>query len=144
MLMKDYDEVNWMQIWKDLNEIVENSAQHLDKSYDMFKECAYASMELTRREKFLNRKDKFVEFVQLGFQPIEEGTQSVISSNNGTLDSAHRSNLLSAEIEEWLRNSEERLEEHELILMLQGVDKPRFIHLKKDPVFGRYKRFKYE
>ena len=28
--------------------------------------------------------------------------------------------------------------------MLQGVDKAKFVHLKKDPVFGRYKRFKYE
>ena len=28
--------------------------------------------------------------------------------------------------------------------MLQGVDKPKFGHLKKDPVFGRYRRFKYE
>ncbi len=28
--------------------------------------------------------------------------------------------------------------------MLQGVEKAKLINFKKDPVFGRYKRFKYE
>ena len=79
-----------------MNEIVESAALNIDRSYDVFKECAYASMELTRRERHLNKKDKLVEFVLSEFQTLEEGTQSVVSGNNGTLDSAHRINLLSA------------------------------------------------
>ena len=42
------------------------------------------------------------------------------------MDSYHKSNLLTSEIEEWLRHAEEvNLTDHDLALMLQGVEKAR-------------------
>ena len=36
------------------------------------------------------------------------------------------------------------LTDHDLVLMLQGVDKARAGKFKEDPIFGRYRRLKYE
>ena len=61
------------------------------------------------------------------------------------MDSYHKSNLLTSEIEEWLRHTEEvNLIDHDLVLMLQGVEKARAGRFREDPIFGRYRRLKYE
>lgn len=66
-------------------------------------------------------------------------------TSNNVMDSFHKSNLLTSEIEEWLRHTEEvNLTDHDLVLMLQGVEKARASKFKEDPIFGRYRRLKYE
>lgn len=35
---------------------------NLDRSFDTFKECAYSSIELTRREKALQKKEILLDF----------------------------------------------------------------------------------
>jgi hypothetical protein len=82
----------------------------------MFKDCAYSSIELTRREKALQKKEVLLKFFQT------EEKDSFIN----VMDSFHKSNLLTSEIEEWLRHSEEvNLTDHDLVLVLQGVEKGR-------------------
>ena len=36
------------------------------------------------------------------------------------------------------------LTDHDLILLLQGVEKGRVSKFKDDPIYGRYRRLKYE
>lgn len=61
------------------------------------------------------------------------------------MDSYHKSNLLTSEIEEWIRHSEEMtINEHDLVLLLQGVEKGRISRFKDDPIYGRYRKLKYE
>lgn len=61
------------------------------------------------------------------------------------MDSYHRSNLLTSEIEEWIRHTEDvTITDHDLILLLQGVEKGRVSRFKDDPIYGRYRRLKYE
>ena len=36
------------------------------------------------------------------------------------------------------------LTDHDLVMMLQGVEKGRAGKFKEDPIFGRYRRLKYE
>ena len=61
------------------------------------------------------------------------------------MDSYHKSNLLTSEIEEWIRHREEvNLTDHELVIMLQGVERGRGGRFKEDPIYGRYRRLKYE
>ena len=36
------------------------------------------------------------------------------------------------------------IDEHDLVLLLQGVERGRVSKFKEDPVFGRYRRLKYE
>lgn len=44
-----------------------------------------------------------------------------------------------------MKHSEEQLkDEHDLVLILQGVENVRSIRFKEDAIYGRYKRFKYE
>lgn len=91
-------------------------ASNLDKSFETFKDCAYSSIELTRREKALQKKEVILNF----FKAKER------ESANNVMDSYHKSNLLTSEIEEWLRHAEEvTLTDHDLVLMLQGVEKAR-------------------
>jgi len=60
------------------------------------------------------------------------------------MESYHKSNLLTSEIEEWLRHSEEvTVTDHDLVLLLQGVDKGKLLQFKDDPIYGRYQHLKY-
>lgn len=91
-----------MELWKTVNKSVTESAIDLDKSYQVYKECSYGSVELTRREKHLQRKKDI-----LNFYSFEEEKQPNI------FDSSHKSNLLVSEIEEWIRHSNDIiLDEH--------------------------------
>lgn len=36
------------------------------------------------------------------------------------------------------------INEHDLVLLLQGVEKGRIVKHKDDPIYGRYRRLKYE
>lgn len=36
------------------------------------------------------------------------------------------------------------INEHDLVLLLQGVQKGRVSKFKDDPIYGRYRRLKYE
>lgn len=66
-------------------------------------------------------------------------------NSNNLMDSFHKSNLLTSEIEEWIRHSEEMtINDHDLVLLLQGVEKGRIVKHKDDPIYGRYRRLKYE
>lgn len=66
-------------------------------------------------------------------------------TNGNLMDSFHKSNLLTSEIEEWIRHSEEMtINDHDLVLLLQGVEKGRIVKHKDDPIYGRYRRLKYE
>lgn len=49
-------------VHKTVNDPVMTEARNLDKSFDSFKECAYSSIELTRREKALQKKDVLLNF----------------------------------------------------------------------------------
>lgn len=74
-----------MELWKNVNKVTTNNALDLDKSYLVFKECSYGSIELTRREKHLQRKKDI-----LNFYSFEEDKPLNI------FDSSHRSNLLTS------------------------------------------------
>lgn len=60
------------------------------------------------------------------------------------MESYHKSNLLTSEIQEWIRNSDEVFSQHDLVLLLQGVEKGRISRLKDDAVYGRYRTLKYQ
>jgi hypothetical protein len=61
------------------------------------------------------------------------------------VESYHKSNLLTSEIEEWVRHTEDvTITDHDLVLLLQGVEKGRAGKFKDDPIYGRYRRLKYE
>lgn len=69
----------------------------------------------------------------------------VKEKTGNVMESYHKNNLLTSEIEEWLRHTDEmNLTDHDLVLMLQGIDKARAGKFKEDPIFGRYRRLKYE
>lgn len=124
-------------VHKIVNDPITAEALNLDKSFDTFRDCAYSSIELTRREKALQKKE-----VLLGF--FKSKSEERDSSNN-VMDSYHKSNLLTSEIEEWIRHTEEmNLTDHDLVMLLQGVEKGRVSRFKDDPIYGRYRRLKYE
>lgn len=50
---KSYEEVNWASLREIVNAETTDAAKDLDKSYDLYKEYSYGSVELTRREKSL-------------------------------------------------------------------------------------------
>lgn len=117
-----------------VNAPVVNESLNLDKSFDIFKDCAYSSIELTKREKALQKKELMLQFLR-----------SEVKESINSLDSLHRSNLLTTEIEEWLRHCDEvALNEHDLVLILQGVEKGKVSRFKDDGIFGRYRKLKYE
>ena len=47
-----------------MNGPVNTEAQTLDRSFTTFKECAYSSIELTRREKALQKKEVLLSFLK--------------------------------------------------------------------------------
>ena len=55
-IKKDYEEVDWIQLGELVNSQTREAATDLDKSYYLYKEYSYGSVELTRREKSLQRK----------------------------------------------------------------------------------------
>jgi hypothetical protein len=80
------------------------------------RECAYSSIELTRREKVLQRKESLLKF------SVKDRKIETIQAQETLSESYHKSNLLTSEIEEYLRTSEEGVsDEHELVMLLQGV-----------------------
>lgn len=104
-----------------MNDPVAQEARNLDKSFDTFKDCAYSSIELTRREKALQKKE-----VMLNFFKAQERDPAP-----NVMDSYHKSNLLTSEIEEWIRHTEDvNLTDHDLVLLLQGVERGRVSRFK--------------
>lgn len=85
-----------------VNDPITRQTASLDRSLETFKLCAYRSIELTKREKVLERKNLILSFLK---NEREEETHN-------TFESFHRSNLLTSEIEEWLRHTEECVDEH--------------------------------
>ena len=134
-ILKNYEDIDWDMIHKTVNDPVAAEARNLDKSFDCFKDCAYSSIELTRREKALQKKDVLLNF----FKSQEKDLTCNV------MDSYHKSNLLTSEIEEWIRHTEEvNLLDHDLVLLLQGVERGRVSRFKDDPIYGRYRNLKYE
>lgn len=88
--------MDWSELWTLVNKTVNTSAEDLDRSYLVYKECSYGSVELTRREKSLQRKKEILNFY----------TYTSEQKHTNLLESSHRSNLLTSEIEEWVRNSQ--------------------------------------
>lgn len=61
------------------------------------------------------------------------------------INTFHKSNLLTSEIEEWVKHLDETYkDEHDLVLILQGVENARTARFKEDNIFGRYRRVRYE
>ena len=67
-IMKSYDDIDWGRLGEIVNSDVSQSAKNLDKSYLLFKECSYGSVELTRREKTLQRKKDLLNFHHFDIQ----------------------------------------------------------------------------
>ena len=57
-----------------VNDPVTTEARNLDRSFEAFKECAYSSIELTRREKALQKKETLLNF----FKAEEKETSNVM------------------------------------------------------------------
>ena len=99
-----------------VNENVWDAVKDLDKSFVFYKDCSYSSIELTRREKYLQRKNVLLNFYETSDLP----------ALTNIFSSYHKSNLLTSEIEEWLKNSDELVkDEHDLVLALQGANNSR-------------------
>lgn len=110
-----------------------------DYSLEVLRECAYSSIELTRREKVLQRKENLVKF------SLKDRKMEVSQNQESLNESYHKSNLLTSEIEEYLRTSDEGIsDEHELVMLLQGVERSKTAKEKEEWIFGRYRKFKYE
>ena len=95
-VLKNYEDVDWKIMEATVNETVWNSTKDLDKSYALYKDCCYGSIELTRREKLLQRKNFLLNF--------HKNTKKLTPVTN-IFSSTHKSNLLTSEIEEWLKHS---------------------------------------
>lgn len=118
-----------------MNEHVWSSIKDLDKSYLIYKNCCYGSIELTRREKYLQRKNSFMQFHDVSVDPL----------SLNIINTFHKSNLLTSEIEEWVKHLDETYkDEHDLVLILQGIENARTTRFKEDTIFGRYSRVRYE
>jgi hypothetical protein len=61
-------------------------AMNLDRSFETFKDCAYSSIELTRREKALQKKEVMLNFFSDANKDL----------NGNLMDSYHKSNLLTS------------------------------------------------
>lgn len=48
-IIKDYEEVDWSELWEMVNRTVRSKSLGLDRSYIVYKNCSYGSVELTRR-----------------------------------------------------------------------------------------------
>ncbi len=48
-ILKNYEDIDWQTVNETVNQPVLAEAINLDKSFDTFKDCAYSSIELTRR-----------------------------------------------------------------------------------------------
>jgi hypothetical protein len=94
-ILKNYEDIDWQTVNETVNQPVLAEAMNLDKSFDTFKDCAYSSIELTRREKALQKKEVMLSF----FSPLNS------KDSCNMMDSYHKSNLLTSEIEEWIRHS---------------------------------------
>ena len=85
-ILKNYEDIEWETVHKTVNNPVTIDAQNVDKSFETFKDCAYSSIELTRREKALQKKE-----IMLNFFKGEEK-----ESFTHVMDSYHKSNLLTS------------------------------------------------
>jgi len=61
-IIKDYEDIDWKQVHQAVNEAVTAAALNINKSFEAFKDCAYSSIELTRREKALQKKNILLDF----------------------------------------------------------------------------------
>ena len=87
----------------------------------------------------LQRKDTLLKF------SLKDRNSEAIQNQETLSESYHKSNLLTSEIEEYLRNSEEGVsDEHELVMLLQGVERSKTGKEKEEWIFGRYRKMKYE
>lgn len=55
-IIQNYEDLNWNRLGELVNAETSQRAKDLDKSYGLYRECSYGSVELTRREKCLQRK----------------------------------------------------------------------------------------
>jgi hypothetical protein len=138
-VMKNYEDVNWSTFETIVNKKLMETVNVFDYSLEILRECAYSSIELTRREKVLQRKETLLKF------SLKDRNSEAIQSQETLSESYHKSNLLTSEIEEYLRNSEEGVsDEHELVMLLQGVERSKTGKEKEEWIFGRYRKMKYE
>jgi hypothetical protein len=76
---------------------------------------------------------------------LKDRKQEISQNQESLNESYHKSNLLTSEIEEFLRTSDEGIsDEHELVMLLQGVERSKTAKEKEEWIFGRYRKMKYE
>ena len=63
-ILRNYEDIQWETVHLTVNSPVAAEAINLDKSFETFKECAYSSIELTRREKALQKKEVMLNFLK--------------------------------------------------------------------------------
>jgi hypothetical protein len=88
-ILKNYEDIDWEIVNQTVNQPVTTEANNLDRSFDTFKDCAYSSIELTRREKALQKKELMLNFFS---------HDSPKDNTSYLMDSYHKSNLLTSEI----------------------------------------------
>ena len=85
-VLENYEDVDWEILEKTVNENVWDAVKDLDKSFVFYKDCSYSSIELTRREKYLQRKNVLLNFYEAADLPT---VTNIFSS-------FHKSNLLTS------------------------------------------------